>query len=122
MSNRKRKDVKFESFKRSIGLLNYKNYELRFIKDNELDTIHLSRLEFELLVDNKQGQQQLVNKNGGDTVVDLVALFRNSNNTTFTVCFNSKEVKIYNFINNTDELLFITELNYKKVYSELLSV
>ena len=105
-----------------VGLLKYSSYELRFLKKGELDSILLDRLTFELLVDNIPAQKTLIRNRGGDTLEDLVALFRNEEGTTFTIHFNTEQVKVYNFTKPVDDLMFITKLNYKKVYAEFLLV
>jgi len=113
---------KSNKLRRVVGLLNYNNYELRFLRNGELDSILLSRLEFELLADNEEAQKTLIKNRGGDSLEDLVAIFRNEEQTTFTIHFNTKKVKVYNFTKPVDDLMFITELDYKKVYSEFLLV
>jgi hypothetical protein len=122
MQTNRKKISKQESIRRAFGLLAYTSHELRYLKGGELETIMLTSFEFELLVDNLHGQQQLVNRKGGGKVEDLVAIFRNEDHTTITVHFNSKKVKVYDFKNSVDHLMFITDLDYKKVYAEFSRV
>jgi len=122
MQNKRKVTKKQKSLKRAFGSVAYNNYELRYIKDGELNTIFLERLEFELLVDNERGQKQLIKRKGGDQVEDLVVTFRNEDNTTVTINFNSKTVKVYNFKKRVASLEYLTQLDYKKVYAEFLKV
>jgi len=117
-----RQSSEYSFINRTIGKVVYNSYELRIEKNNELDTIKLDRALFELLVDNINGQKELALSNGGNKVENLVAIFRNSNNDSIVIYFNTKEVKVFNFGKDTSALEQLTKTNYKKVYSECSKV
>lgn len=104
------------------GNISYTKFELVYLEKEELKTINLTRLEFELLIDNKIGQLQLVKREGGNEMVDLICSFRTKDNYTFTINFNCKEVKIYSFTSDITPFNSILKLNYKKVYTEFLKL
>ena len=108
-------------FRQNIGKIVYSNFELRFFRKGELDSIFLSQIEFELLVDNLLGQKQLIKRHGGDKVEELIATFRNDSGTTFNICFNSKKIKAYNFTVSKD-FNDIINMNYKKAYASFLNL
>lgn len=108
-------------FRQSAGNITYSNFELRFFRKGELDSIFLTQIEFELLVDNLLGQKQLIKRHGGDKVEELIATFRNDSGTTFNICFNSKRIKAYNFVVDQD-LDTILRTDYKKAYASFLNL
>lgn len=97
----------------------YSKYELQFYKGNELDSILLNKLEFNLLIDNERGQNQIIQFNNYGILYGLVAYFRNSKGTTITINFNTKKVNVYSFLEDIDNLLILKEIDYKEIYDNL---